>query len=830
MIKKLKIFVKVFFICCICVNKSFAESIADLENQLSDIREEISNLSSVPTNQGVMAVISQGGKAVPGLIIANNGNTVTYLEINGFGGAAQTKTGILIGENNLKDIAERQAVQLATEAAAQQVRSQTAIDVALSELNKATDFMQESYKKGDFNGAIAALSIIDLTINDVVKNIPSTYKSEVVSEAKKFSEAEMSKINNITQNITKNNDKVYEELKSNISLVTEKGLNINEITEKIVTSGLNVPKMQNYFTRESNNSLKANLTDTAKYSSIIGSNPEQIQTALKQVEALKSGDPKQLRAAELEKYGRIAGLTQVEIQKGVQAVLSGNINEEKQITLSIMEKMKNNPDYVVTLTNNQIDKYMEEQLALEKAAYTILNSNINFGKGTNQNEVKNLSNEIEAILAGKVDQAKIQQIKNDIQYTTYTLSNKNKVASNLIAQVNGKEYVDAINKISSAGSITEQAAIVEATLSGNLDSLNEISRNSTQVASTMSAQQLSQLSNIFEQTIAKDAQFAVDTAKQIEIQNAFQKSLKNDYELAKSQYFDTLRDQNWAEAQKAYEKMNKAQLASVTQYSFEEIPQDFKTEFSNIEAKSISAAEAAKASLDALSNAESAKNSAEQSAQIAADQAKQSAVAESNKQATAAAAQAATQAAQEAATKAAETATSEASQAAKDAAQAAAQQAQAAAAQAQAAAQQAAQEAAQQAAQAAAAQAQAAAQQAAQEAAQAAVETAKAAASEAAKAASEAAASQVAAVVETVTKEQAADFRLEVEKLGQIAAEAQRDFLFNMNAETLARSQEANAAWAEAVNQSYDLERRSGPLSVVDIQNARDRAASQEGQ
>lgn len=154
MIKKLKIFVKVFCICCIFVNKSFAESITDLENQLSDIREEISNLSSVPTNQGVMAVISQGGKAVPGLIIANNGNTVTYLEINGFGGAAQAKTGILIGENNLKDIAERQAVQLATEAAAQQVRSQTAIDIALTELNKATDFMQESYKKEILTGLL----------------------------------------------------------------------------------------------------------------------------------------------------------------------------------------------------------------------------------------------------------------------------------------------------------------------------------------------------------------------------------------------------------------------------------------------------------------------------------------------------------------------------------------------------------------------------------------------------------------------------------------------------------------------------------------------------
>ena len=113
---------------------------------------------------------------------------------------------------------------------------------------------------------------------------------------------------------------------------------------------------------------------------------------------------------------------------------------------------------------------MDEQIATEQAAYQILNSKIDFGTGTKSVQVKKLANDVEKILKGKVDAAKISQIKYNITRSASIITNENQIADQLIANVNGQEYVNALTQINiGSKSIAEQAAAVEASLTGNME-------------------------------------------------------------------------------------------------------------------------------------------------------------------------------------------------------------------------------------------------------------------------------------------------------------------------------------------------------------------------
>ena len=53
--------------------------------------------------------------------------------------------------------------------------------------------MKNSYSKGDIDGAIAALAVIDAAISDVSSNIPLEFRSEIIKQGKQYSSKEMKK-------------------------------------------------------------------------------------------------------------------------------------------------------------------------------------------------------------------------------------------------------------------------------------------------------------------------------------------------------------------------------------------------------------------------------------------------------------------------------------------------------------------------------------------------------------------------------------------------------------------------------------------------------------
>ena len=87
------------------------------------------------------------------------------------------------------------------------------------------------------------------------------------------------------------------------------------MTKELLSSGIQAAKVTEFYNQAANIELKDNLVDTVKYSEIIGKSPEEVELSLRQVDAITSGDPKKLRAFEIEKYGNIAGIGKDQIKK-----------------------------------------------------------------------------------------------------------------------------------------------------------------------------------------------------------------------------------------------------------------------------------------------------------------------------------------------------------------------------------------------------------------------------------------------------------------------------------------------------------------------------------
>ena len=221
-----------FFVVCNCIflNKiSFAETLSDIRNELNSLSNEISKLESTPITNPVVPLVGGGF----GIVINSNpsSNVVTYKPLSVLGGRSYQSSlqqGIILGKNNLNDIAAARSAQAAADLAAQKITSERALSSALKEIDEATNFIDKSYDEGDIDGALAAIALVEVAVSDVSKNIPSEFKSEVIKKGKEFSKTEMEKIISMTQKIDESKELALVDLSQNINELTEKGFDIKK--------------------------------------------------------------------------------------------------------------------------------------------------------------------------------------------------------------------------------------------------------------------------------------------------------------------------------------------------------------------------------------------------------------------------------------------------------------------------------------------------------------------------------------------------------------------------------------------------------------------------
>ena len=394
------------------------------------------------------------------------------------------------------------------------VKEAIKIDSALTELDQVVDFVEKNVKSGNLDVAISSLNIAETAIKDISKSIPSEFKATTVEAGKEFNEKEMKEITNITDGLNKNTAIKKQEMAKNIEAVQSEGLDVKTISQNISASGIKTSLVTNTANKSliSKSNLDNELANQKKYGAIIGNTPEKVSVAMKQVNVIQSGNPKDHRALEIEKYGIEAGLSSAQIQKGIQAVYSGNLKAETEVTKEIYSKLSQNSDW--TVESADIDALMQQNIAVEKAANAILKSGIDFGRGTNNKAIEILSSQVATILAGNTDQATIDKITYKIGRTKYEIwANPNAVAANMIAEIAGPDQVHALvsikndQKFGITKSLVEQAARVESHMNGDTDSFIAAGKGSLESVSLSSADK-AQLSNVYSQAASSKSLMA----------------------------------------------------------------------------------------------------------------------------------------------------------------------------------------------------------------------------------------------------------------------------------------------------------------------------------
>ena len=382
------------------------------------------------------------------------------------------------------------------------------IDSALIELEQVMDFVEKNVQNVYLEIAISTINIAETTLKDISKSIPSELKTIKIETGKEFNDQEMQEISKITDGLNKNTKIQKEKISKDISLVQEKGLDVDTISKNISASGIQTSLISNKVNKNlvANTSLQKELSDQEKYGSIIGNSPEKVSVAMRQVNVIQSGNPKDHRALEIEKYGIEAGLSEAQIQKGIDAVYSGNIKAETEVTKEIYSKLSQNQNWEVQSAD--IDAMMQQNIAVEKAASAILNSGIDFGKGTNNKAIDILSNQVATILANTTDQATIDKITYKIGRTKYEIwEDPNAVAANMIAEIAGPDQVNALvnikndQKFGITESLVEQAARTEAFMNNDIDSFVAASKGSLENVK-LSQTDKAQLGEVYKEAIS----------------------------------------------------------------------------------------------------------------------------------------------------------------------------------------------------------------------------------------------------------------------------------------------------------------------------------------
>ena len=571
---------------------SYAETLADIRNELNSLSQEISKLESAPIKNPVVPLVGGGFGVV--VNSSENSNIVTYKPLSVLGGVSyqsKLQTGRILGKGNIKDIAAAKSAQAAADLAAKKITSERALSSALKEIDEATNFINKSYKEGDIDGALAAIALVEVAVSDVSKAVPSEFKSEIIKQGKEFSKSEMDKILSMTKKIDQNKNLALIDLSENVNELTGKGFDVKKITDTVLKAGVKNSRIEEVYTKFTTDSLKYSLSETLKYKDIIGDTPSKVKNSVKQYEALQSGDPKQLRAFEMEKFGKVAGLNDDEIKKGIDAIYNGNIEVEKNISKNIWQKLENNPNFnVQKFSESELDKLMDEAIASEKATKAIKESGIEFGRNSKEEDLLKLANDVQNILKGKVDNSKIERIKQNIIYSKNARIDQKGLSASVIATINGSEYEDALLK-SSSGSIAFRAAAVEAALNNNLSALNNVKDNN--LADNMTLEQLNQLGTVYRDLIEPEQRRAAIETEKNNILIAYGQSLKKEYEFAKENWYmnHVAKGDNLSpEATKAFKRMNELQLQTISMsFQYEDIPEDFVQDYKNMEVTSIEA-------------------------------------------------------------------------------------------------------------------------------------------------------------------------------------------------------------------------------------------------
>ena len=408
------------------------------------------------------------------------------------------------------------------------------IDQALKEIDTVMKFVNDSIDKGEVDTAILTLNYIEKAVTDVSKVVPDKFEVEKIKSGEDFSPEQMNEILEITKGVKKTKANKMKSLVTDITQISEKGMDILEVSNNINDLGiktLSKEEIEKAVRNFSKASVEKELADQKKFAVFLGTNPKEVELTIKQSQVLQSGDYKRHQAFEIEKYGYLAGLDQNVITKGIQAIYSGDTDTKKQITSKIFEALMKNPNFNInTVPDSQmLNSMIAEDIAIEKAAKVIKAAEIDFPsinvtKAVTKEQIEKLSNQVGDILyEGKVDNYTINRVVDGINnYMSFgSYNNTEEIAAHFIAEMTSEDHVEALRELKTdntwgrSESIAEQAARVEAALNGAMEYFQDAKYERYEFeVDAISVDEQAQLQQIYKQAIIEQSILAsIDAQK-----------------------------------------------------------------------------------------------------------------------------------------------------------------------------------------------------------------------------------------------------------------------------------------------------------------------------
>ncbi len=182
-----------------------------------------------------------------------------------------------------------------------------------------------------------------------------------------------SKISQLNQQI-QNNQNLLRSKQAELEQIKNSSPNItsvnNELNERLQKASLERDFIQTQFER----SIDKEVEHFQIYANVFSDDmsEEEIDFAFKEVGALLSGDPRKTRAFDIEKYGTFAGLSQSEIQSGINAAMNDDWGTQKKVVKNIYSKLSKNPNWVVDVPSDAgLNVLIAEEQAIQEAVFVM---------------------------------------------------------------------------------------------------------------------------------------------------------------------------------------------------------------------------------------------------------------------------------------------------------------------------------------------------------------------------------------------------------------------------------------------------------------------------
>ena len=239
------------------------------------------------------------------------------------------------------------------------------------EINKSKDLANE------FNSQLSNLTSQIKTAEEQSNSLQQQLQGlnlELTNEIASKSQLEQN-ISSLSNQLTSNQNLLtkkeleLDQLKSSAPNLNK---NINQLNSQLEDVSLQKDFVQVQFERSIDKEVEA----FNHYAEILWDGPsstskkQEVDFAIREVSTMMDNDPKKQRILEIEKYGIYAGLSDAEINKGINAIQNDDWEAQKEVTKSIYKGLNKSSEWNVSIPSNaEINVIITEEKAIQEASY-----------------------------------------------------------------------------------------------------------------------------------------------------------------------------------------------------------------------------------------------------------------------------------------------------------------------------------------------------------------------------------------------------------------------------------------------------------------------------